>query len=87
MVMQRLQLCLLTKYLPHLYSCTQSTVSSIVFTWICLMTLELRFLISWPDRIPVCSNLPDVFRKYYPRCSAIINSTEFFIETAASLNA
>ena len=45
MVMQKLRLGLLTEYLAHLYSCTQSTVSSIVFTWIRLMGMELRFLI------------------------------------------
>ena len=52
-----------------------------------MMALELRFLISWPDRIQVRRSLPDVFRKFYPRCRVIIDFTEFFIETPASLNA
>ena len=86
MVMERPRLGLLTEYPAHLYSCTQSTVRTIGFTQICLMALELRFLISWPDRIQVRRNFPDVFRKYYPRCRVIIDFTEFFIETTASLN-
>ena len=87
MVVQRLQLGLLTEYPAHLYSCTQSMVSSIVFTQIWLMALELSFLISWTDRIQVRRNLPDVFQKYYPKCRVIIDCAEFFIETPASLNA
>ena len=73
MVMQGQRLGLVIENLAHLDSCTQSTVSSIVFTWIRRMALELRFLISWADRIQVRRYLLDVFRKYYPKCRVIIH--------------
>lgn len=87
MVMQRLQLGLLTEYLAHIFKVSPSVVSSVIFSWLRLMALDLQFLISWPNRIQVSRNLPDSFRKYYKRCRVIIDCTEFFIETPSSLEA
>lgn len=85
MVMQRLRLGLLTEYLALVFKVSPSVVSSVLFTWLRLMALELKFLISWPDRIKVLRNMPDSFRKYYSKCRVIIDCTEFFIETPSSL--
>ena len=41
------------------------------------MSLELRWLINWPNRNIIRRNLPSIFRKYYPNCC---------IETASSLD-
>jgi len=85
MVMQRLRLGLLTEYLAIVFKVSPSVVSSNIFSWLRLMALELKFLISWPGRIQVLRNLPDSFRKYYKKCRVIIDCTEFFIETPSSL--
>lgn len=85
MVMQRIRLGLLTDYLALIFKISPSVVSSVMFSWLRLMALELKFLISWPDRIQVRRNLPDSFRKYYRKCRVIIDCTEFFIETPSSL--
>lgn len=87
MVMQRIRLGLLTEYLAHIFKVSPSVVSSVIFSWLRLMALDLRFLISWPNRIQVSRNLPDSFRKYYKKCRVIIDCTEFFIETPSSLEA
>ena len=50
------------------------------------MPKELRWLIFWPDRNDIQWNLPANFRKYYPRCSIIIDCSEIFIETPSSLD-
>ena len=50
------------------------------------MSKELRWLIFWPDRNVIRRNLPASFRKYYPRCSIIIDCSEIFIETPSSLD-
>lgn len=85
MVMQRMRLGLLTEYLAIVFNVSPSVVSSVFFSWIRLMALELRFLISWPDRIQVLRNMPDHFRKYYNKCRVVIDCTEFYIETPSSL--
>ena len=87
MVMQRLRLGLLTEYLAHTFSISTSQVSSILFTWFRLMSLELKPFIAWPDRFQIQRNLPDVFRRYYKKCRVIIDCTELFIETPSSLKA
>ena len=85
MVMKRIRLGLLTEYLAVLFKISPSVVSSVIFSWLRLMALELKFLIPWPGRIQVSRNLPDSFRKYYKKCRVIIDCTEFFIETPSSL--
>ena len=60
--------------------------SSVSTTWLKFMSKELRWLIFWPDRNVIRRNLPASFRKYYSRCSIIIDCSEIFIETSSSLD-
>lgn len=85
LVLQRLRLGLLTEYLAHVFHVSPGQVSSIVFTWMRLMSLELDPFLTWPDRLQIQRNLPDVFRKYYKKCRVIIDCTEMYIETPSSL--
>ena len=85
MVMMRLWLGLLTHDLALRFGVSDSLVSSIFFTWIRLMRLELSCLIIWPPKEIVRANLPDCFKKYYPKVRCIIDCSEVFIETPSSL--
>ena len=39
----------------------------------------------WPDKQVVHRNLPEMFRKYFPKCRVIIDCTGIFIETPSDL--
>ena len=85
LVMMRLRLGLLTHDLALRFGISDTLVSSIFFTWIRLMRLELSCLIIWPPKEIVRANLPDCFMKYYPKVRCIIDCSEVFIETPSSL--
>ncbi|XP_004209716.1 uncharacterized protein LOC101241289 [Hydra vulgaris] len=80
----RLHLGLLTEDLAHRFMVSICVVSSVFITWIKLLSLELKWLIHFPDRNNIKRNLPTTFRKYYPKCSIIIDCSELFIETPSS---
>ena len=45
-----------------------------------LMYVKLKFLIKWPDHDASVQTLPNVFRQYFPKLTAIIDCTEIFID-------
>lgn len=85
LVMMRLRLGLIADDLLFRFQISSGLCSMIFFTWIKLMSKELRGLISWPEREEVIRNVPDSFRRYYRKCRCIIDCTEMFIETPLSL--
>ena len=85
LVMMRLRLGLLTHDLAIRFGISDSLTSSIFFTWVRLMRLELSCLIIWPPKEVVRVNLPECFLKYYPKVRCIIDCSEVFIETPSSL--
>ena len=60
--------------------------NSVFTTWLNFMSKEIRWLIFWPDRNVIRRNLPASFRRYYRRCSNIIDCSEIFIETRSSFD-
>ena len=85
MVMMRLKSDLKVQDLAYGFKVSVGLVTSVIFTWIRLMSLEFKTLIKWADRSAVRRYLPDGFRKFYPKCRVIIDCTEVFIETPSSL--
>ena len=86
MTMMRVRLGLLIDDLAFRFNVSSSLVSSIFTTWIKLISLELSWLIHWPDRCTIRRNLPSMFRKYYIKCCVIIDCSELYIETPSSLD-
>ena len=85
MVMMRLRCGLLVEDLAFRFKVASSLVTFVFFTWVRLMAAEFKGLIVWADRDTVRRNHPDSFRKFYPKCRAIIDCTELYIETPSSL--
>lgn len=69
--------------LGDIFGVHSSVVSRIFTTWINFLYLELNFLISWPTREQIATNLPKSF-KHFPKTIidywSIIDCTEFFIK-------
>ena len=66
--------------LANLVSCSKTTVHDIFRTWINLMCLKLKFLIKQPNHDASMQTLPNVFRQYFPKLTAIIDCTEIFTD-------
>lgn len=65
--------------LGDIFGVRPSVVSRIFTTWINFLYLELNFLIAWPTREQITTNLPKSF-KHFPKTRSIIDCTEFFIK-------
>ncbi|XP_060081914.1 uncharacterized protein LOC132563760 [Ylistrum balloti] len=65
--------------LGQMFGISASSVSRIFFTWMCLMSRELRFLVCWPSREQCRRKLPKCF-KWFTRTRCVIDCTEFFIQ-------
>ena len=87
LTMIRIRIASFQQDLAFRFGISEALVSRIFATWIKLMKVELSWLIVWPERRIIRRNLPEVFRKYYPRCCVVIDCTEFFVATPSSLEA
>ena len=81
----RLKVGLLTENLAYRFDTVASQVTSIFVSWILSMAKGLKGLIIWAGSDVIRRNLPDSFRKDYPKCRVTIDCTEVFIETPSSL--
>lgn len=79
MCLLRLRRGLEVDHLADLFAVSPSLVSKICTTWINFLYLELKFLIRWPTREQVRSNLPLCF-KQFPKTRSIIDCTEFHVQ-------
>lgn len=84
--LMKLRLGLLTEDLAWRFNVSAGLTSQIFFTWVRLISIDLKFMIKWPSRAVVRKNLPEIFKKHFPKCVCIIDCTEVFIETPSSLN-
>ncbi|XP_078317755.1 uncharacterized protein LOC111138234 [Crassostrea virginica] len=68
-----------TKSLGDMFGVSESSVCRIFTTWVCLMIIDLSFLIKWPTREQIRENLPKCF-KYFKKTRCVIDCTEFFVQ-------
>ncbi|XP_068723336.1 uncharacterized protein [Montipora capricornis] len=84
LVLCRLRLGILNRHLGDLFGVSESTISKIVTTWVCLLAKIFDgTLLQWPSREEVQRQFPKSF-KNYPDTRVIIDATEFFIEKPTS---
>lgn len=86
LVFMRLRLGLLVEDLAFRFKVAPSTVTMTFTTWIRLMAKELDWLIVWPDKGVIKRELPESFRRLYPKVRCIIDCTEVFTETPSALD-
>ena len=67
--------------------CSKTTAQNIFRSWINLMHANLKFLIKWPGHDASMQTLPNVFRQYFPKLTAIIDCSEIFIDRAKTYKA
>ncbi|XP_057302736.1 uncharacterized protein LOC130636903 [Hydractinia symbiolongicarpus] len=86
-ILVKLRLGLLNKDLAHRFGISFQKVSKIYRSWLPIIAENVQFLIVWPQRHIVRSNLPAAFHKKFLNCVVIIDCTEIFIERPFGLNA
>ena len=87
LTLTKLRLNLLVEDLARRYSISVGITSKIFQKWIDVMSVRLQFLIQWPRREVNSSNMPPLFKQFYPNCRVIIDCSEVFIETPSSFDA
>lgn len=84
LVLMKLRLGLLELDLADRFNITTSTVSSTFFTWMKMLSIELKGMIEYPPQDHVFSNLPKDAHAF-PRLRSILDCTEIFIERPRDL--
>lgn len=79
MVLMRLKLGLLTQDLADRFNVVESSVSSTFFTWMKMLSVELKCMLEYPPQAHIFSNLPKEAH-LFPRLRCILDCTEIFIE-------
>ena len=79
LVLMRLRLNLQVEDLSYRFDVAPSTVTEVFDKWIRTMDTCLKFLIMWPSRESVYSNMPQIFRDLYPRTRCIIDCSEIYV--------
>ncbi|PFX11930.1 THAP domain-containing protein 11 [Stylophora pistillata] len=85
LTMMKLRLGLFLFDLTFRFDISASATSSIFTTWVKFLAKELKWRLVWPDRVDTHRNLPDMFRKYYPKCRVLLDCPEIYIETPSDL--
>ena len=67
-------------HIGYLFWISQSHVCRIFTAWVNFLAVIMKPLLIWPSRDLVTENLPDSFRKDYPRTRCIIDCTEFKVQ-------
>ena len=80
LIMTLIKLRLNTQFedLADQVGCSKTTAHDIFRRWINFMYVKLKFLIKGPDHDANMQTLPNVFRQYFPKLTAIIDCIEIF---------
>ena len=86
LVLMKLRLGLMTEDLAFRFDVSPGKVSQTVITWVHLLSAELRPLIAWPSRGKLRRELPDCFKRLYPKVRTILDCSEIFFDTPTALD-
>ena len=85
LVLMRFRLGLLIEDLCDRFYISKTTCANVINHWIGFLSVNLSFLIPWPDKETNSMTMPSQFQSKYPRCRAIVDCTEIYTETPHSL--
>ena len=87
-ILVKLRVGLTNKDISYRTGIEYTTMSRIIRIWLQKFSKFMAdYLIYWPDKLALRSNLPNCFKKNYSKCVSIIDCTEIFIERPLNLNA
>lgn len=86
-ILMKLRLNLQHEDLAYRFNVSKTTVSDMLNQGLPKLASKLSFLIQWPDKEYLVSNMPAIFKRSYPRCSSIIDGFEVFIQRPGQLTA
>ena len=81
----KIRLSLVNDYLAFWFQ-VSSAISSILVTWIKLMSKERAVLIIWPTHTQIKQHLPNCFKRLYPKVRCITDCFECFTQTPSGLD-
>jgi hypothetical protein len=85
MTLVKLKLDLNIQDIAFRFQISKTTVSRYFITWVCFLYNELREVEWFPSQEQISGTLPHAFRERYPNTVAIIDASEFFLETPSDL--
>ena len=85
LVLMRLRLNLQLADIGFRFNIHYSTVSRIFLRVLDVLFVKLKPLIIWPDRDILKKTMPMTFRKHFPKCIAIIDCFEIFLDRPTNL--
>lgn len=86
-VLMRLRLGLQMEDLAARFNLSLTTASRNFQKWLDVMYNRLKFVIKWPSREVIKSNMPPAFKQLYPDCICIIDCSEIFIDIPTNFKA
>lgn len=86
LVMMRLRLGLFEKDLAHRFSISVPSVCRIIRTWLRFFRCEFEPLINIPPSEVTKHYMPEIFQKFYPNLTTIVDCTEIEMEKPSSLD-
>lgn len=69
------------------FNISLTTASRNFQKWLDVMYARLKFIIKWPSREVIKSNMPPAFKQLYPNCICIIDCSEIFIDIPTNFEA
>lgn len=85
LTLMKLRLALTNDFLCDLFGLSAGTCSSIINTWIKLLSKELACLVFWPSKEQIHQYMPQTLRNKYPSLRCTIDCSETFIERPRDL--
>jgi hypothetical protein len=85
LVLMKLKLAVTNAFLACLFGISEARCSSILNTWIKLLSAQLRNLVIWPSKDVIQSVIPRVLKSKYPSLRCTIDCSETFIERPRDL--
>ena len=84
MTLVKLRLGVPHKDLAYRLDVSEKSIGYIFRRWIDVMSVELQFLIVWPEKEALACNMPKTFKKHFIKTRCIIDCFEIFIQCPTS---